>query len=239
MLLLLSSIEKILNPAFYLDKITMSFEVDFFFLKIHFLYWNNQRFAGRCQNSREVICTVYPVLPKGMVTFYVTRVQYQRQEITTGTTWAPVPRSTAPLTHQRDQDTELLHHHKDLCPARYRFIHICFYMNRRAFRSPTEKCPQFNPDSISTLFKWFFFPSLFSPFHFVNITILTGPDLRLKEAILEKKKKSKARGWSTCISDRSSVSMPWVFTASFLKRGVRADNPAGPLLLWNLRLIYR
>lgn len=31
MLLLLSSIEKILNPAFYLGKITRSFEVDFFF----------------------------------------------------------------------------------------------------------------------------------------------------------------------------------------------------------------
>lgn len=128
---------------------------------------------------------------------------------------------------------------QDLCPARYRFIHICFYTNRRAFRSPMEKSPQFNPNSISTYLNDFSFLPFFPPF----ICKYHHPYWTWSEVergnFWKKKKKSKAKGWSTCISDPSSLSMPWVFTASFLKCGIRADNPAGPLLLWNLRLIYR
>lgn len=63
MLLLLSSIEKILNPAFYLDKITMSFEVDFFFLKYTFcieIIRDSQEGAKIVERSYVLFIQFYP-----------------------------------------------------------------------------------------------------------------------------------------------------------------------------------
>lgn len=109
---------------------------------------------------------------------------------------------------------------------------FAFTWTKVLLRFPTEKkfaYHSLNKKAFLLYLNFCLSSPFFSFFYFLSVTILSRSGFMLREAI---KNVYTARFWGTCVSGPVFFSnfLPWVFIASYLKWGVRADNLSGPTL---------
>lgn len=162
------------------------------------LFWNNFRLMRSCKSSKESSNILFAQFPL-MITSYITMVHYQSQRSNTGKYSTDITQTSSILyascvytcaflqnfiwsvdlcNHYHDQDTELVHHHKEI-PSYY----LCM-VRLSPVIAPTNYCSilhHYNFVSLRMLNKWnhrLYY--LLSLAHFTHHTLEINPQYILE-----------------------------------------------------------